>query len=202
MLNETLWSGGMAVLVQCYSIRGYYVVSALNINSTVSNVFNVSFIAMGSAIAIIIGQLLGRGDTEEAVSSVRKLTVFSVLLCSAVGVVMALFSPLFPLIYKTGDDVRTLAAQFIMCSAVCMPIHALANACYFTLRSGGKTMITVIFDSCFVWVIIVPIAFCLSRFTAVSIVPLYIICQGTDLLKCALGWYMIRQGSWIQNLAQ
>ena len=162
--------------------------------------FNVSFIAMGSAIAIIIGQLLGRGDTEEAVSSVRKLTVFSVLLCSAVGIVMALFSPVFPLIYKTGDDVRTLAAQFIMCSAVCMPIHALANACYFTLRSGGKTMITVIFDSCFVWCCLIPLAFCLSRFTSISIIPLYMLCQGMDVLKCALGGYMLKQGKWIQNL--
>ncbi len=200
MLNETLWSAGMAVLVQCYSVRGYYVVSALNINSTVSNVFNVSFIAMGSAIAIIIGQLLGRGDTEEAVASVRKLTVFSVLLCSAVGVVMALFSPLFPLIYKTSDDVRTLAAQFIMCSAICMPIHALANACYFTLRSGGKTMITVIFDSCFVWIISVPLAFFLSRYTSIPVVPLYFICTAIDIIKCAIGLVMIKKGIWINNI--
>ena len=83
-----------------------------------------------------------------------------------------------------------------------MPFNAYTTSAYFTLRSGGKTMVTFLFDSLFVWVIIVPIAFCLSRFTAVPIVPLYIICQGTDLLKCALGWYMIKQGGWIQNLAQ
>ncbi len=200
MLNETLWSGGMAMLVQCYSVRGYYVVSALNINSTVSNVFNVSFIAMGSAIAIIIGQMLGRGDTEQARNSVGKLTVFSLILCSFVGVVMALASPLFPLIYKTSDDVRTLAAQFIMCSALCMPIHAVANACYFTLRSGGKTMITVIFDSCFVWAISVPLAFILSRYTQLPVVPLYFICTAIDVLKCAIGLVMIKKGIWINNI--
>ena len=54
--------------------------------------------------------------------------------------------------------------------------------------------------SCFVWGICVPLAFCLSRFTGIGIIPLYAICQGTDLIKCALGSVMLKQGKWIQNL--
>ncbi len=200
MLNETLWAGGMAVLTQCYSVRGYHVVSAININSTVSNVFNVSFIAMGCAVAIIIGQMLGRGDKDEAVASVRKLTVFSLILCSGVGVVMAAFSPLFPMIYETSGDVRRLATQFILCSALCMPIHSLANTCYFTLRSGGKTVITVIFDSCFVWLISVPLAYILSRYTGIPVVPMYLICTAIDIIKCGIGLVMIKKGIWINNI--
>ena len=53
MINEVLWSAGMAMLMQCYSVRGLSVVAALNISTTISNVFNVVFIAMGSAISII-----------------------------------------------------------------------------------------------------------------------------------------------------
>ena len=47
-----------------------------------------------------------------------------------------------------------------------------------------------------------PLAYILSRFTGIGIVPLYAICQGTDMLKCVLGAYMIRQGKWIQNLTK
>ena len=61
-------------------------------------------------------------------------------------------------------------------------------------------MITFLFDSCFVCCFCVPLAYCLSRFTGISILPLYIICQATDLIKCALGAFMIKQGKWIQNL--
>ncbi len=202
MLNEALWSTGMAMLVQCYSIRGYDVVSALNINSTVSNVFNVSFIAMGSAIAIIIGQMLGKGDIEEAVDADRKLIVFSLLLCTAVGVVMALASPLFPLVYKTSSEIHALASQFILCAAICMPIHSVANACYFTLRSGGKTFITVLFDSCFVWIISVPLAFVLSRYTDMPVVLLYFTCTAVDIIKCIIGLIMIKKGVWINNIVK
>ena len=115
---------------------------------------------------------------------------------------MAAFSGVFPLLYDTEDSVRKLATQLICVGAAIMPFNAYTTSAYFTLRSGGKTMVTFLFDSLFVWVVIVPIAFGLSRFTAVPIVPLYICCQGTDLIKCVLGAVMIKQGKWIRNLTQ
>ena len=83
-----------------------------------------------------------------------------------------------------------------------MPFNSFTNAAYFTLRSGGQTTVTFLFDSCFVWCCCVPLAFILSRFTAIPILPLYMICQGTDFIKCTIGAIMIKKGKWIQNLAQ
>ena len=62
LLNETLWAAGMAILTQCYSIRGLNVVAAQNIANTINNVFNVVFIALGDSVAIVVGQLLGAGN--------------------------------------------------------------------------------------------------------------------------------------------
>ena len=59
---------------------------------------------------------------------------------------------------------------------------------------------TFLFDSCFIWCCCVPLVFCLSRFTAITIIPLFAIAQATDIVKCALGAYMLKQGKWIQNL--
>ena len=57
LLNETLWSAGMATLAGCYSLKGLHVVAALNISNTLCNLFHISFIAMGDAVAIIVGQI-------------------------------------------------------------------------------------------------------------------------------------------------
>lgn len=201
LLNETLWAGGMAVLNQCYSLRGFDVVSAVNISSTISNVFNVSFIAMGSAIGIIIGQMLGAGKMEEAVDADRKLIMFSVVSCLLFAAVLFAISPFFPLIYKeVGANSHAMASSFIRIAACCMPIGALANACYFTLRSGGKTFITILFDSCYIWILVVPLAFVLSRFTALPIVPLFFCCQFIEIGKCVVGLIMIRSGIWINKI--
>lgn len=200
MLNETLWAGGIAILTQCYSTRGFDVVAAVNIVAAISNVFNVTFIAMGNAIGIISGQMLGAGKVDEVVDSNRKLIFFTVVSCSVVGLVLAAISPFFPLLYNTTTDIRSLATKLILVVAISTPINALANACYFTLRSGGKTVITVLFDSCYVWVVSVPVAFVLSRYTSISIVPLYFICHIIDIIKCILGLIMIKKGVWINNI--
>lgn len=202
MLNEALWAAGCALLLQCYSIRGYDVVTACNIASTIANVFNVAFLAMGNAVGIIVGQLLGAGKMAEAADTDRKLIVFSVAICILIGGVMALVAPVFPRIYNTTPQVRLLAEKFILICALCMPINALANACYFTLRSGGKTLITFLFDSFYVCVFTAPAAYLLGHFTALPIVPLYLFCQLADIGKCVIGLILIRKGVWIRNIVQ
>jgi len=203
LLNETLWAGGMAMLTQCYSVRGFDVVSAVNISSTITNVFNVSFIAMGSAIGIIVGQMLGAGKKEEAVDADRKLIAFSVVTCLIFALALALVSPFFPLIYRevSGDSHR-MAGSFMRICALCMPIGAYANAAYFTLRSGGKTFITILFDSCYVWGLVVPVAYILSRYTSLEIEQLFFCCQFIEIGKCVIGFLMIKSGMWIQNIVK
>lgn len=203
LLNEALWSSGMAIMNQCYSTCGLDVVPAMNISSTIFNLASVAFLAMGNAVGIIMGQMLGAGCGEAEVRDAnRKLVVISIGCGLVFGSLMAAFSGLFPKIYNTTDEVRQLAAWLICINAVAMPFNSYTNAAYFTLRSGGQTLVTFLFDSCFVWVCCVPLAYVLSRFTDLSILPLFAICQSADLLKCAIGAFMIKQGKWIQNLTQ
>ena len=203
LFNEALWSASVAVLNQCYSTRGLTVVAANNIASTLWNLFSVCFISLGSATGIIIGQMLGAGKPSDEVRDCdRKLIAFSVTSCAVFGIAMAAVSGVFPLIYKTDNSVRSLATAFICINAVIMPFNAYANAAYFTLRSGGKTLSTLLFDSCFVWVVSVPVAYTLSRFTGIAILPLYAVCQSAEILKCVIGYIMLRRGSWIKNIVQ
>ena len=200
MINEILWSAGMASLMQCYSVRGLDAVAALNISTTITNLFNVVFIALGSAISIIVGQLLGAGKMEEAKDTDTKLIAFSVFSCVGIGFVLICLAPLFPMLYNTTDNVKELATWFLRIAAGCMPIAAFMHASYFTLRSGGKTIVTFLFDSVFLWCVSMPLAYVLSRHTTMPIVPLYLACQLVDILKCILGFILVKKGVWLQNI--
>ena len=203
LANEFFWASGIAIMNQCYSTCGLDVVPALNISSTIYNLANVVYLAMGNSVGIIMGQLLGAGHSREAIRDAnRKLLAASVLAGLVFGCILAVISPLFPQLYNTTDTIRSLATMLILVSALAMPFNSYTNATYFTLRSGGQTMVTFLFDSCFVWTVCVPLAFCLSRFTGISILPLYFICHATDLAKCMIGAFMLKQGKWIQNLTQ
>lgn len=200
LLNETLWAAGMATLTQCYSVRGLNVIAALNISNTINNIFNIVFIALGESVAIIVGQLLGAGKMKEARDTDNKLIAFSVLSCILIAVVMLVSAQFFPLLYNTNDEARTLATCFIMLTAVFMPQNAFLHASYFTLRSGGRTIVTFLFDSVFIWCVSVVIAFLLSRYTTLPVVAIYVFVQMGDWIKCVIGFILVKKGVWIQNI--
>ncbi len=200
LFNELLWSAAMAVLNQIYSLRGLDVVAATNISSTVYNLFSVAFLSMGSATAIIIGQLLGAGDTETAKEYCGKLISFSFLISVAITLVVLACSNLFPLLYNTEKSVQALASGLIRITAAFMFTHSISHCSYFILRSGGKTGITFLFDSGFSWCITIPLAFVLAHFTKLPILALYACVQVADIFKASLGIAMVRSGIWINNI--
>ena len=201
LVNVCLWSCGVAFLTQCYSTCSLDVVPALNIASTLINLGSVVYQSMGNAVGILMGQLLGAQTPREKVRDTsRKLIFTSVVAGSFFGLLMILFSSLFPQIYNTTDAVRLLAEKMIIISSVMSFFHSYANAAYFTLRSGGKTFITFLFDSGFLWACSAPLAYFLSRYSGLPIIPLYMICQIPDMIKCLLGSRVLKKGSWIQNL--
>lgn len=200
MLNEGLWAAGMATLLQCYSQRGLAVVSAMNITNTVFNICSVVFLAIGSAISILIGQRLGAGEREEALDAAEKMIFFSLLTGIASGILVACLAPYFPLLYKTTDEVRSMAAQLTLVIALAAPLHAFLNAAYFTLRSGGKTLLTFLFDSGYVWCVNILLALALVRLTSLPILPIYAICQFVDVIKCVIGFVLVKKGVWIRDI--
>ena len=202
MVNELFWSLGVAALSQCYSWRGLSVVAAINISSTITNLFNVIHLALGSSVSIIVGQLLGAGDMEEAVDRDTKLIAFSTGVCLIIGAVMFAAAPLFPAIYNTEQAVRDLATAFIRIMAVYMPFGAFLHASYFTLRSGGKTIITFLFDSVFICCVSLPSAYIMAHYTAVPIIPLYAAVQAIDIIKCVIGFILVKRRVWVQNIIE
>lgn len=198
--NEVLWSIGTTMINQSYSTRGLTVVAATNITSTVWNLFCVVFFAMGNAISIMVGQLLGAGKIDEAKDTDNKLLFFTFATHIVVGALIILTSPLVPLIYNTEQVVRDLTTQLLVVAGAALPIHALSHGMYFTLRSGGKTFITFLFDCVFTWVVSLPIAFCLSRFTAVNVVTIYFCVQFADAIKVFIGYFMLKSGIWANNI--
>ena len=202
LINEGMWAGGVTMMHQCYSTRGLDAVAGISICATLSDVFIVFFIAAGDAIAIMVGQLLGADKKEEAKDADRVLCTYSVLGSAVLGGVMALFAPFFPLLYHTTNHVRSLATGLVLTAALMLPIQAFTNASYFTLRSGGNTLVTFVFDGLFMWTVAAPLAYMITRWTSLPILPVYFFCQGTEIVKAAVGFVLVRKGIWVNNMTK
>ena len=200
LVNEFFWSCGISLLLQCYSVRGLQVVAACNIASTVSNLFKVVFMSMGNAVAIMVGQDLGAGRLDTAKQTAWRLMFLSLIANLIMGFMLALASPFIPLIYNTEAVVRDMSTELLYVIAIMMPIYSVAHCCYFTLRSGGRTIMTFIFDSGFTWGLCVPVAWILAYLTNMTITPFYFIVQGLELIKVIIGFVLVKKGIWVRNI--
>ncbi|MBQ3755381.1 MAG: MATE family efflux transporter [Clostridia bacterium] len=198
-VNEVLWSLGISFIVQCYSVRGLTTVAALNIQNTMNNLFAASYITMGAVTGIIVGNILGSGDIEGAKDTSRKLMAFSTFFCALLGGLYIGLAFVFPNIYNTTDDVKQLATYIMIVAACFVPVEAIVNASYFTIRAGGRTFVTFLFDSFFTWVIPVPVAFMLSRLTDLYTVWMYLVIQTLEIIKVVIGFIILRSGIWCKK---
>ena len=200
LINEILWAAGMTTLNQVYSLRGIDVVAAINIANTIGNLFNIVFIQLGACISIVVGQYLGAGQLDKAKDADNKMIFFSVFACVVMAGLMLLVGRFFPGVYNTSEEIRNLAVSFIVIQALAMPFCAFSHSSYFTLRSGGKTFVTFLFDSVFTWGVMVTTATVLLRFTGIPIVWAYFIVSFTELIKNAIGYFMVKSNVWLNQI--
>lgn len=202
LFNEFFWSLGMSLLSVAYSLHGIDVVAGYSISSTVMNLANIAFISLGSSIGIIIGKQLGANEFEKAYDTDRKLITFSVVLSLGIGVAVFLIGDKIPLLYNVSDASKEYAAFFIKVCSIFIPVHAFANASYFTIRSGGKTLVTFLMDSVFIMCINVPVAFALFYVFHLSIWVIFPIVQAIDIIKVIIGMTLVKKKVWLNNIVE
>lgn len=200
MINEFLWALSMTVVAQCYSVYGIEVVAARNISSVLVNMFSMIYVQLGAAAAIVVGHKLGEGDFEGARDTDNKLVFFNLMVGLGIMLAMLPVAGLFPKLYNTEESVRSLAAFMILVQATVLPVLTYTNVCYFTLRSGGKTLITFLFDFFGSWILMVPVTFVLAYVVHIDIHWLVILSPYTELIKCVAGYFMIRSDMWINRV--
>lgn len=113
---------------------------------------------------------------------------------------MVLLARVIPEIYRTDAEVKRLAAELLIVSGATLPLNALTHATYFTIRSGGRTVITFFFDSVFTCAILLPIAFILSRYTTLPMPLVYAAGQLALIIKLIIAAPLLRTGSWARNV--
>lgn len=200
LANELLWSLGTTFVNRNYSTRGLTVVAAMNIQSTAWMLFSVIMMALGNAVSILVGQKLGAGKLEEAKEVDRKLLFFSVVIHIGIGILVIACAGLVPLLYNTEPEVRTLATKLLIVMGATLPIHAYIHCAYFTIRSGGRTFITMLFDSGYTWCIPVVLSLLLCRFTTLPVAVVFLIVQCSDIIKLFIAIPMLRSGFWAKNI--
>ena len=137
---------------------------------------------------------------DEARDVDRKLIFLTEVIHVAMGLIVILAAPLIPQLYNVSEEVRELTRKLLTVVGLSLPIHSYAHVAYFTIRSGGRTVITFFFDAVYTWSVTVLLAFLLTRFTDWPIEKIYFCVMFIDILKVIIGVLMIRSDFWARNV--
>ena len=201
-LNEALWSSGQTVFLHAYSTRGDSALAALNITGAISQLVFVTFGGIATAVAVMVGNTLGKGDLQEAKDNSKKLIAFSVFIAVIAGIVLFVLSFFILNIYDVNEVTKQTAAFNIRVNALFIPVYSFNVALYFTLRAGGDTKSTMMIDAGYMWVIPVPIALILAYYTNLPVTLMFLLVQSLDIPKMAFALARYKKEHWVKNLAK
>lgn len=200
-LNELLWSTGQTAFLHAYSTRGDSALAALNISGAISQLVFVTFGGIATAVAVLVGNTLGKNALDEAKDNARKLIAFSVFLAAIAGLILFILSFFILNIYDVAETTKDIARFTIRINALFIPVYSFNVALFFTLRSGGDTKSTFMIDSGYMWVVAVPIAMVLAYLTDLKVTMMFLLIQSLDLPKMFFGLSRFRKEHWVKNLA-
>jgi len=200
-LNEALWSGGQAAFLIIYGSRGVHALTAMNAAGAISQLVFVTFGGIGTGVAVMVGNTLGRNALKEAKDNAMKLIAFAVAFAFFTGIVLFILSYFVMGLYSLSHEATVVAQNIIRINAIFIPVYSFNVAIYFTLRAGGDTKSTLMMDSGYMWIVSVPIAILMSQFTNVSVIILFLIVQLLDIPKMIFAISRYRKENWVKNLA-
>ncbi len=201
LLNEFFWSMGQTMFMQSYSTRGDISLAAMTITGAISQLVFVTFGGIGTGIAVLVGNTLGKNMLEEAKDNAKKVIAFAVVFAFFTGLILFGLSFFIVDLYDVSEATKILAGKNIRINAIFIPVFSFNVSMYFTLRSGGDTRSTMLMDSGYMWVVQVPLIFILARVTNLNVVMLFLIVQGLELPKSIFALSRYRKENWVRNLA-
>ncbi len=199
-LNEVFWVTGMVMISLAYAQREG-VLSALAVVSTMSDVFGIVFQGLSVGIGVLVGGCLGANEFDKAKDYVKKFYVLGVIIALIATTLLVCFSPIIPLMFaEVSNEQKELASSLIRIYACYIPFFCICTSSYVILKTGGRTITTFILDSVLLWVLFIPTAWCLTLFTSLPLIFVYIAVQSCDVIKSVIGIIMVKQHKWVQNL--
>lgn len=203
ILNELLWSTGVAMLSVVMGQMGSVIVAANSICQVVVQFVSVFFQGVGNAAAVVIGNTIGRGRYDDARARAKTLLAISLLLGFAACGIMLVIKPIAINFYNVSETTKAVAAQIMSISSVVVIFQSVAMITVVgTLRGGGDVKFGLFIDIAFLWLVAVPLGFLTGLKLGLPVVIVYSCIKVDELLKSILCFLRINSGKWMRDLTR
>ena len=208
MCNETFWGLGSSLFP---TIMGHMdgseeILAAYAIAGNITNLCTVGVFAIAGTAAILVGQQIGSGRTDQVYSLGALLNALAFLFGLAAGTVflalLYLFIvPVFYPIFKLSPAAGDICTMMLTVVFVMMPLRSFeCTNIVGVLRGGGDVRAATVIDISPLWLVALPLAALAGLVFKLGIFWVQLATVSENLVKCVLGLWRFRSAVWIRDV--
>ena len=201
VINEAMWSLGMAAYNAAYGRMGVTEFAAVQASNTLNTLFILAIFSLGDALLILVGQRIGMGEMEYAFALAKRLLRIGFFVGVISGILLILTSQIIIRLFNFTPEGQRYALLILCIYGVFMPVKVFSGLNIVgTLRCGGDTRIAMIFEVGSVWLIGVPLVFLGALYLSLPIYFVVLMAQTEEVVKGILCLRRFRSKKWMKNL--
>ncbi|MEG2789146.1 MAG: MATE family efflux transporter [Romboutsia sp.] len=201
LLNEACWAFGNIAYNAIYARIGTGAAAAIQICTTIMNLFMIITFGLANAAVVIIGNEIGANREESAIDASKKIASLSVKISILLAICMALVAKPIVTFFNVSIEVK-LSAQYILYVYSFIMIFRVYTAVMIVgiLRGGGDAIYGSILQGVTLWLIGIPLAY----FAAFILnLPIHLVVGFTvieEILKAILIVKRFKSFKWLKNV--
>ncbi|MDR7857238.1 MATE family efflux transporter [Tissierella sp.] len=202
IINETLWALGQVMYSVAYARIGEEATAAVQIATTIQNVFFVLVRGLANACTVMIGNKIGGEDEGEAYNYAIQFLTMSTIAGLVLGTIMILTPDLtLKLFISLEPDVYNLSKKLLIVGGLFCFVRTFNSTLIVgVLRGGGDTTFSMYLEMGAVWLVGVPLAFMGALFFHFPVHIVFILVSFEEVVKAILGLPRVKSKKWIRNV--
>ena len=204
ILNEAAFGFGQTMFIKAFGYLGKEQMDAYYVGNQIYNLLTFIIYGYGSAVQVLLGQKLGRGEVEQAkIECHWHMSLAFVIACILVFVLVVFAEPMVSLFALEDPVSEALAISIVHVLAVKVSMRLYNFMIFCILRSGGDSRVIQFLDSGIEWLVGVTSAyFCVLVLKMDNIALVLLVTQLEQLVRLILGMKRVRSYRWANDLTK
>jgi putative MATE family efflux protein len=150
-VESLLFNGGKLITQVFLVSMGTAAVAANSVAGSIASLLMVPGNAFSTAATTIVGQVMGKGDSDDAKDSLMYMTKLSTVSLTVLGLVSFPFSRLLVSMYSTNGDVIAIATDIIKLNSICTVLWSISFVLPAGLKGAGDAKYTMVTSIIGMW---------------------------------------------------
>lgn len=198
---ESLLFNGGKLITQIYIVdMGTVAIASNAIGSSIANMLNIPGNALCITAVALIGQHMGRGESEKAENTLSYITKFATISLAIECLLFIPFAGITVAMYTNNIDIINLSSKILIANCLCIPIWSISFVLPSGLKGAGDAKYTMVTAMIGMWVFRISLGYLLGVTLDFGLLGVWMGMFSDWFVRGSLYYLRFKKGKWKNNV--